>query len=243
MHEFTCNICGSACRAESFDRELASCATCRSNVRFRWIVHALSMALFGKSILLMEFPLRKKIRGIGMSDPSRIAEVLSKCFDYQNTSYHQEPRFDIMTANGEAEFDFIISSEVFEHVQPPVQTAFDNLARLLKPGGHAIFSTPWETDGDTVEHFPKLHDWQLVQLRAGYVMVNRTADGHLETFDNLTFHGGPGFTLEMRAFSISGLLANCRAAKFAEIVMAEDYPAWGIIEEPWSRGLTLRKGA
>src|ERR1700722_4814661 len=174
MHEFICNICGTACQAESLDRELPSCGNCPSNVRFRWIVHALSVALFGQSIPLAEFPKRKEIRGLGMSDPHQISQVLSKRFDYQNTSYHQEPRLDIMNVTGEAEYDFIISSEVFEHVEPPVRTAFDNLARLLKPGGYAIFSTPWDTEGNTVEHFPNLHDWQLVSLKSGHVLVNRT---------------------------------------------------------------------
>jgi hypothetical protein len=241
MHEFTCNICGDACRAESLHRDVPSCGRCHSSVRYRWIVHALSLALFGKSIPLQDFPVRKKIRGLGMSDAPIIAGPLAKRFAYQNTFYHREPRLDIMEPAGEAQYDFIISSDVFEHVPPPVQTAFDNLARLLKPDGCAIFSVPWNTEGNTAEHFPNLHDWQMVNLRSGRVLLNRTADGRLETFGNLRFHGGEGSTLEMRVFSIAGLRENCRAANLAEIVDAGDYPAWGIIQTPWSRGLTLRR--
>ncbi len=145
MHHFTCNICGSAASAELPDREASSCGNCGSNVRFRWIVHALSVGLFGESLPLAQFPARKRVRGLGMSDPQQIADVLSKRFDYKNTFYHREPRFDIMEGKGKAEFDFgafdfIVASEVFEHVQGPVQTAFDNLARLLKPGGFCAFS-------------------------------------------------------------------------------------------------------
>ena len=241
MHEFTCNICNAACRVESLQREGPGCSQCRHSLRHRWIVHALSAEFFGTSIPLPEFPVRKDIRGMGLSDSPLIAEAFSKCFAYQNTFYDREPRFDIMEDAGEAQFDFIIASEVFEHVEPPVQKAFNNLARLLKPGGVAIFTVPWNTEGDTVEHFPNLHDWQLVSLRSGRVLVNRTADGRLETFQDLVFHGCPGSALEMRNFSISGLVANCRAAKFSEIAVAEDYPAWGIVDDPWSRGLTLRK--
>jgi SAM-dependent methyltransferase len=241
MHHFTCNICAGACHAETLDREIASCGACGSNVRLRWIVHTLSSELFGESLPLRDFPFRKKIHGLGLSDPQSIADVLSKRFSYRNTCYHREPRFDIMETAGEAEFDFIVASEVFEHVRPPVQTAFDNLARLLNPGGFAVFSSPWESEGDTVEHFPRLHDWQLVRLRSGYVLLNRTADGRLETFGDLNFHGGPGSTLEMRVFSKGGLLANCAAAGFSEISMAQDYPPLGIVWEPWSRGLILRK--
>ena len=241
MHRFTCNICGSAASAELPDREGSSCGNCGSNVRFRWIAHALSVELFGESVPLPRFPSWKDVRGLGMSDPQRIADVLSKRCDYRNTFYHREPCFDIMRAAGEAKFDFIVASEVFEHVQGPVQTAFNNLARLLKPGGFAVFSCPYETEGDTVEHFPNLHDWQIVRLRSGYVLVNRTVDGRLETFDNLIFHGGPGSTLEMRVFSERDLIANCRAAGFGQIAIAEDYLPYGIAWEPWARGFILRR--
>jgi SAM-dependent methyltransferase len=240
MYRFTCNICDSAASAELPDRETSSCGNCGSNVRFRWIVHALSVEIFGESMPLSRFPKRKNLCGLGMSDPRRIADVLSKRFDYRNTFYHREPRFDIMEAAVGGEFDFIVASEVFEHVQGPVQTAFDNLARLLKPGGFAVFSSPYEAEGDTVEHFPNLHDWQVVKLRSGYVLLNRTAAGRLETFDNLNFHGGPGSTLEMRVFSERDLVANCRAAGFGQIDVAEDYAPYGIIWEPWARGFVLK---
>jgi len=241
MFRFTCNICGSDCTAEKVERETPGCAGCGSNVRFRWIVHALSTELFGTSLLLSEFPVRKDIRAIGLSDPEPIAAVLADRFDYVNTSYHRRPRFDIMSPAGDLDFDFVIASEVFEHVSPPVQMAFDNLRRILKPGGFAIFSTPTEPEGENVEHFPSLFDWQLVRLTSGYVLVNRTVDGQLETFEDLHFHGGEGSTLEMRVFSESGMMKNCRAAGFDEIRIAEDYPRWGILWEPWARGLVLKK--
>jgi SAM-dependent methyltransferase len=240
MHRFTCNICGAACAAETLERETPSCEHCGSNVRFRWIVHALSMELFGESLTLPDFPVRKDIRGIGMSDPAPIAAVLAGRFDYVNTSYHRRPRFDIVNPTGDLNFDFVIASEVFEHVAPPVQRAFDNLRRILKPGGFAVFSTPTEPHGDTVEHFPRLFDWQVVRLATGPVLLNRTLDGELETFENLHFHGGEGSTIEMRVFSETGLLENCRAAGFEEIGVAEDDPRWGIQWEPWARGMILR---
>ena len=205
-----------------------------------------STSLFGQSLPLREFPVSKKIRGIGMSDPLPIAEVFSKRFDYKNTCYHHEPRFDIMTPprpqKETDQYDFIVASEVFEHVRPPIQTAFDNLAALLKPKGFAVFSSPWELEGDTVEHFPNLNDWDLVRLRSGFVLLNRRADRQLETFENLEFHGGPGSVLEMRVFSKAGLLANCSAAGFTEISFAEDHPAWGIAWEDWSRPRSSEKG-
>ena len=243
MHRFTCNICGAPCESDHLDRERSSCAACGSSVRERWIIHALSTGLFGPSLPLREMPVRREIRGIGMSDSPRLADGLAAHFSYTNTFFHTEPRLDIVTTTNEALYDFIITSEVFEHVGPPVQAAFNNLARLLKPDGVAVFTVPWGYQPATIEHFPDLHDWNVVELRSGYVLLNRTADGRLETLENLVFHGGPGSTLEMRIFAHASLMEHFRIAGFTTIQMAEDYPAWGIAEVPWSRGFLLRKGA
>ena len=204
-------------------------------------MEAISTELFGRGIPLKGFPRNRKIRGIGLSDWEPMAKVLSRRFDYENTFFHRDPRLDIMNPKVEAgAYDFIIAADVFEHVPPPVQTAFDNLAGLLKPGGFAIFSSPWESTGDTLEHFPELFDWEVTKFRGDYVLLNRTRDGRLEAFENLVFHDGPGETLEMRVFSHEGLLANCKAAGF-EVAMAEDNPGYGIRWDDWSRGMVLRK--
>jgi SAM-dependent methyltransferase len=241
VHRFTCNICGSPCLAEALDREIPSCK-CGSNVRFRWIVHAVSTHFFGKSLSLRQFPRAKQIRGLGLSDALLFSKHFSQRFSYENTCYDREPRFDITAPPSGMPYDFVIASEVFEHIAPPVQAALDNLARLLKPDGVVFFSSPWESTGQTEEHFPNLHDWQLVKLRSGSMLVNRALDGHVETFENLAFHGGPGATLEMRVFSRDGLLHNCQAAGL-DVEFADDEPAVGVVWEPWSRGMILRPSA
>lgn len=241
MHRFTCNICGSPCLVEALDREIPSCK-CGSNVRFRWIVHAVSTHFFGKSLALKQFPRAKHLRGLGLSDAVLFSELFSKRFSYENTCYDREPRFDISSPPRQTTYNFVIASEVFEHIAPPVQTAFDNLARLLKPDGVVFFSSPWETAGKTEEHFPNLHDWQLMKLRSSSMLVNRALDGHLETFENLVFHGGPGSTLEMRVFSREGLLQNCEAAGL-DVQFAADNPEIGVVWDPWSRGMILTRKA
>ena len=239
---FICNICNSPCRVETLDRETPSCAKCGSNVRFRWIVHALSTELFGRALPLKEFPRDRNILGVSFSDWGPIAKVLALRFNYQNTFLDREPRLDIMapSPNPGRLYDFIIASEVLEHVVPPVETAFQNLASLLKPNGFVVFSSPWESSGDTLEHFPELFDWQIVKFRSSYVLLNRTRDGRLQTFENLVFHNGPGNTLEVRVFSKEGLLANCERAGLGA-TLAEDHPASGIAWDNWSRGIVLRK--
>ena len=41
-------------------------------------------------------------------------------------------------------------------------------------------------------------------------------------------------------YEMGALLANCRAAGFASTEMAEDHPPYGIVWEPWARGLVLK---
>jgi SAM-dependent methyltransferase len=217
MLSFICNICSCANEISSeaeLHRDQPSCSGCGSNVRFRWTIHALSLALFGKSLLVKEFPEASDVRGIGLSDEPLYASVLASKLRYINTFLHREPRFDLKDpACGEsASLDFILATEVFEHIPPPVQPAFDNLARVLKPGGFVVFSTPWRPLGHTVEYFPNLNSWTVTQLDEKYVLVNKTRSNRFEVFEDLTFHGGMGHTLEMRLFSQPDLTQNFRRA-------------------------------
>ena len=106
-------------------------------MRVRALVALLSTEIFGVSMALPEFPTLKGIRGLGMSDSPKLASGLAEKFDYTNTFYHQAPFFDVTQPNDQdtGRFDFILSSEVMEHVPPPVEQAFATLARLLKPDG------------------------------------------------------------------------------------------------------------
>jgi SAM-dependent methyltransferase len=246
VHQFTCNICNSDCAAELPNREVPTCPNCASPVRFRWIVHAVSMQLFGESLPLPSFPDAKHIRGVGMSDPHCIGTEFSAKFDYTNTYYHQDPKLDITQsdAGDEGKYDFIICSEVFEHIPLPIQIAFDNLYRLLKPDGFVVFSTPWLPEGETKEHYPDLHEWQIAKLRGGdYILINRKAEGQFEVFEDLCFHGGPGTTLEFRLFTKPDLTRHFENAGFKQILFSpqDECPPFGIVWEPWSTGVVVRK--
>lgn len=196
---FVCNICGQGGvfqQAHYNDPELPSCGTCQSNVRFRWLVHRLSLELFGHSLPLAEFPSRKSIRGIGLTDPEAIAAVLSERFTYCNTYLNKAPRLDIRhDASPFGELDFLIASEVFEHIEPPVEQAFANAARLLKPSGVLLLTTPWVWDGDPSTAIPELYDWRLERENDGFVILNRTRGGDTERFRGMAFDGSPGPSL------------------------------------------------
>jgi SAM-dependent methyltransferase len=237
---FRCNVCGAACRVApgSLSRETPSCVACGSTVRMRAIVHLLTCELFGRSVALPELPRRPDLVGIGLSDSPAYAVPLAKKLGYTNTYFHTEPRLDIadVPENRTAEADFIIASDVFEHVAPPVARAFANARRLLKAGGVLIFSVPFSLAADTVEHFPALHDYRLVESGGSWRLENRTSDGRVEVFTDLVFHGGPGTTLEMRLFSRAALERAFTAAGFARMRIADEaFPEHGIVwPEPWS---------
>ena len=246
MISFTCNICGHDNTVEALRQEPSSCAGCGSNVRLRALVYMLSMELFGQALLLPEFPRLPAIRGIGLSDQWSYSERLAEKFDYTNTYYDREPRLDITAPHLDRHgtYDFILSSDVFEHIASPVERALEEAHRLLKPHGVLCLTVPSSVEENTIERFPDLHEYSVADLAGTLVLINRKRDGTLEIHDNLVFHGGVGATLEMRLFSQKDLERKLRAAGFEAVTFqSESVPRFGIVfEGKWSLPLVARKG-
>jgi len=218
---FVCNICGADnnSTADPSERELVSCSRCGSSIRFRSIVLTLSRALFGLDLKLLEFPVLKSVRGLGFSDSAVYSPGLESRFSYTNTFYDREPRFDLARPD-ETEFgkyDFVICSDVMEHVPEPVDRALATLAQLLKPCGVLILTVPYSLEPGTLEHYPGLTDSGFAEVNGRTVLVGRSAGGEYRVFDQLTFHGGSGSTLERRIFSEDSLRAELAAAGFARV--------------------------
>jgi len=195
---------------------------------------------------LPDFPIDLQIKGLGMSDRDVYAVPLAQKLGYVNTHYHKSPRLDITNIdNGQVgQYDFLISTDVFEHVTPPVSRAFNNARKLLKPSGVFIFSVPYTTGGgETREHFPDLNDFKIVKRSNRYELENTTTSGEVQRFTNLTFHGGKGSTLEIRLFSLESLHREFQVAGFNEIKIYEQ-PClqygifWG--DECWSLPMSTR---
>jgi SAM-dependent methyltransferase len=245
---FRCNICGApnTCDSVLIDREAPSCTRCASSLRMRAVIGLLSQALFGAILAIPDFSSRTEIRGIGLSDDARYADRLAACLDYTNTYYDQEPRLDITDVDDRmaGTCDFVISSEVFEHVPPPVSRAFAGAHRLLKRGGWLVLTVPYAIETrQTREHFPTLHEWSLRREPGGeWVLENRCRDGTRERFTDLVFHGGHGLTLEMRLFSRDSLLAELDGAGFRDIRIAGDpMPEIGVMwPGNWSLPIVAR---
>ncbi len=230
---------------KQLSREVASCS-CGSTVRNRGVIRALATELFGASLAIPDFPDRKDVAGVGMSDWEGYAEPLARKLGYENTFLHKSPRLDITMIEGRPEhaLDFIISSDVYEHVPPPVSRAFENARKLLKPGGVFVFTVPYRNEPGslTIEHFPELHEFSLVQDGGKHRLKNRTRDGREQVFDDLVFHGGEGETLEMRVFSEESLRRDFEAAGFKDFKVhrAPDFECGVYWEYGWSLPITVR---
>ena len=166
--------------------------------------------------------------------------------DYRNTFHNREPRFDIANPAGEesGKYDFLLSSEVFEHVLPPAAAPFQNAFRVLKPHGVLVLTVPYSLDLSMAEHFPDLHDFGLASLSDRVLLINRTREGAVQVFDNLVFHrDGSGTALEMREFSETSLKQLLTAAGFESVrIYSEDYPPFGIVHsESCSLPIAARK--
>lgn len=233
---YRCNLCfrSNAAQSSTLGRETPSCWYCESTVRVRAVVDILAVSLLGHSVSLNAFPKRKDLTGLGLSDSHHYATGLKRAFRYRNTFLHHSPRFDLLAApDGTAgTLDFLVASEVLEHVQPPVGRAFAAARRLMKPGGIVVITTPYDaTPGaQTVEHYPRLHDFRVQHQNGGLVLVNRTTAGEVETFKDPALHGGEGLVLEMRVFALDHLRAELRAAGFSEVrVWDRETPEFGIV--------------
>jgi SAM-dependent methyltransferase len=211
------------------------------------MLRALSLELFGVALTLDDFPRLKSLRGLGTSDPGQYADRLAQKLDYRNTFYHRPPRFDLIDPPEHelGKYDFIVSSEVFEHVSPPVQQAFCSALRLLKPAGVLVFTVPYSIEASMKEHYPEIHEFGFVRLGERVALVNRTRTGQIQVFDNPVFHiGWGGDALEMREFTEGSLHEMLTASGFQSVkTYTEDDPSFGIVHaEKWSLPIAARKG-
>jgi SAM-dependent methyltransferase len=232
--QFTCNLCGKeSAVVHDFHREGGACQHCGSNIRFRALMLALSHHLYGKPIPLCDFSSDRNIKAMGLSDAPHYANKLAGLFDYTNFFYHTKPFLDICNIETMAagSYDLLITSDVYEHVPPPRHVAFVNSHHLLKPDGLLLLTVPYTMLPKTAEHFPHLYQFGFVRDKQGMLLVNRRRDQTVEVYDELTWHGGEGSTLELRVFAEADLLQILADAGFKDItIWHEDVPEYGILQ-------------
>jgi len=142
---YLCNVCGSLQEfpRESLEREAPSCRCCGSSIRRRGIVHCLSLALFGESLPLPDFPSRPDLRGVGLSDWPASAVRLADKVDYRNSFPNRPPLPDICAppphmAGG---YDFVVLPDAGEEFLRRADRAFRGAASILKEGGVIVLSS------------------------------------------------------------------------------------------------------
>lgn len=93
--------------------------------------------------------------------------------DWQSLSDHRTPFFSRGCANAEAipffsnSLDIVISSWVFEHLADPAPV-FNEISRVLRPGGHLFFLTP-----NARHPIPRLSQKLTRSLKAQHAFVHR----------------------------------------------------------------------
>lgn len=229
---FTCNICGKSTKSPKLNlhREMGFCEYCHSNMRFRNVICSLFLAL-GLDGILNTKSKQKHVTGLGLSDNDIYAKYLNKLFSYKNTFFHKEPKLDITSIpdNMESNYDFVISSDVFEHVMPPIDKVFSNCFDLLKKNGWLIMTVP-HYDSNHIEHYPNINKYQIIDFNNSKLVINKTKNNQFEIFENPVFHGGGGETLEMRIFGRQHLLQLLKESGFVNVqFITEDFPTYGVI--------------
>ena len=219
-------------------REAGNCIWCRSTCRDRSLAYATRKYSKG-------FTKKTPLQVFGVSDGANFEKRAQKYFGgkYLNFHFHKEPKLDITCVPLElkSKADFVVCSEVLEHVVPPINLAFKGLFELLKPGGTALISVPHTSIGNAhVEHFEVLRDAELI-LEPYPVWQGVAQNGELIKYKNLIFHGGIGATLEFRVFSEESLMEHLIEVGFIKIVSIPNMRRYGIKWEPWSRVWIARK--
>jgi len=211
--KFICNICGEKgfFNPKGDWRESPTCIKCSSSVRSRHIAYCVSSVLLGSNEPLYSQP-KCKLIGIGLSDSENLECVLSKVFDYTNTYYHRSPQLDIcsLPAFQNEVADFLISSDVFEHVANPYINAFTGSYNILKKGGLFVLTVPYDAREKTTEHFPDIKNFSIMQFENEWLLVGKTWNNDFQIYNSLVFHGGPGTTVEMRVFSKNDVLKSLK---------------------------------
>ena len=217
-------------------REALNCYWCKSTSRERAIFFQIHKQYFLKKV---RHPFRN-LKILGVSDGYLTSTILKKIYKnrYTNFHYHMDPKLDItnVTIDLKSSSDIVSCSEVLEHVEPPIQKAFNGLYQLLKPDGVLILSVPHtDLNGKHVEHFPVMSESHISTRESGFVLKGISSDGKVLEFEGLTFHGGVGATLEYRIFSQQSLLEYLGLSGFRSFKINRNNKALGIIWEPWSR--------
>ena len=132
-------------------RDFYFCLRCESIPRWRALIH----------VLEREFPGWRELRIHESSPGGASSEKLKRdCKNYVASHFfpdrqpgenHAGFRCENLERQtfGDAQFDLVITQDVFEHILNPGR-AFSEISRTLKPGGAHVFTVPWYSGKTTL---------------------------------------------------------------------------------------------
>lgn len=176
FHSGYCPICETKTiflKRDIWLRDFYHCARCASIPRWRALTY----------VLQTHFPNWRTLRIHESSPGGASSEKLRReCQDYVASHFFRDIAPGQMKdcfrcenlehqTFADAEFDLVITQDVFEHILDPA-AALSEIARTLKPGGAHVFTVPW-------------YYWKKTLIRA---TVENGAIKHLEKPD---YHGNP----------------------------------------------------
>jgi SAM-dependent methyltransferase len=154
-----CTVCGSTETFEFFGgspRESFNCPKCKSSLRYREQAKSI-VSLYGNNryASFSELVLDPNFKRLNIFEPGVTGPFRKYFNDFDN--YHQSfywedlqlgksrdgiQNQDLMNLTYEDDtFDLIITSDIFEHVRKPF-LGFEEIYRVLQPGGIHVFSIP-----------------------------------------------------------------------------------------------------
>jgi SAM-dependent methyltransferase len=179
-----CIVCGGPAmfiKSGNNLRETYICVNCRSNSRNRHIAKVLcdiyhvakpySMQKLTRSLPHLNVyeaqaggPLHYKLESLDNYvcseyfynvPPGTLSGDGTRCEDLQHLSFE------------DGSFDLVITQDVFEHVRKP-GLAWQEVWRVLKPGGYHVFTVPWYKDSRTVTRVETEQDRDVFILPVEY---------------------------------------------------------------------------
>lgn len=136
-------------------RETYPCEKCRGSLREREQARAILWCHSSAASTLSEFVHTGVARGLRIYEPGTMGPFrkhLASLAGYTRSAYYGDPSdataevphqsLEALTFSDDS-FDLVLTSDILEHVRRP-EAAFSEIARVLRRGGHHVFTVPMQ---------------------------------------------------------------------------------------------------
>jgi SAM-dependent methyltransferase len=125
------------------------CQDCWSNLRSMTLAFSIMKCLNYKG-LFKDFVKEEQIQNLQILEINQAGSLTQFLKQIPGHQLKMYPELDMMNIKyGDMAFDFVIHSDVLEHIQHPIR-ALSQCHRILKPGGYCTFTIPMIVDRLTI---------------------------------------------------------------------------------------------